>query len=279
MRLICVVVPENGCLLVLAESYFDETNTHQSDDRFCVAGYVFTKNAAEEQAGRWRGMLEKWGLPYFHMVDCAHGVGVFKHMNDDECDLAAREAIQIIKDTAGAGIYVTVLESEYLEIVPQHKFFGSAYDACARDTISGVSAWIERNNFEGSMHYYFEAGAETENNASYCILQMMGDPDIRRESCYGGHSFVPKEQSPGAQAADVLAWHAGQDCKRALRGDPIRRDFASLIEIPHIGVHLTREKLHERARIINSMLKESGLTKELVDEIEKLARRTPKQRG
>lgn len=277
MRYIRVATPKNRYLLVLAESFFDETNSHRSDDRFCLAGYVFMKDAAEEQVERWRSMLQKWGLPYFHMVDCAHNIGVFDRLTKEECDLTAREAIQIIKDTASTGVYVTVLESDYLEIIPQHKFFGSAYDACARNVIAGVSSWIDMSNFKGSMHYYFEAGTDTENNASYCISEMMTDPDMKREACYAGHSFVTKDCSPGAQAADILAWHAGQDCKRALRGDPIRKDFASLTEIPHGGIHLTREKLHEQALIINSMLKESGLTDQLVDELEKLARRTPKQ--
>jgi len=35
---------------VLAESYFDETNTHNSAERLCVGGYVFHKESAERQA-------------------------------------------------------------------------------------------------------------------------------------------------------------------------------------------------------------------------------------
>jgi hypothetical protein len=221
-------------------------------------------------------MLTKWGLPYFHMVDCAHNLQVFGHLSKAECDLAARDAIQIIKETASAGVCVTVLESDYLEVVPQHHFFGSAYDSCARDIIAGVAAWMDSSNFEGSMHYFFEAGTVTEKNASYCLLQMMNDPEIRQDARYAGHSFVRKECSSGVQAADILAWHAGQDCKRAMRGDPIRKDFASLCEIPHSSLHLTRDKLREKAEIITSMLREAGLTPDLVQAIEIATRRTPK---
>jgi len=144
--------------------------------------------------------------------------------------------------------------------------------------MSGVSGWIESTKFKGYMHYFFETGAETDNNASYSIMQMMKDPDIKDDACYAGHSFIPKEGCPGVQAADILAWHAGQDCKRALRGEPIRKDFASLHEIPHTVIHLTRKKLFEHADIINSELKEAGLTKEMANKIETMARRTPKQR-
>jgi hypothetical protein len=267
---------DGGALLVLAESYFDETNTHKGAERLCVGGYVFHKEAAERQAIRWAELLDKWRIPYFHMVDCAHNTGVFDHLDKTECDMAAREAIQIIKDTASTGICVTVLQSEYLEIIPKSKWFGSAYDACARDVITGVAAWIEATNFKGHMHYYFEEGTDTEANASYCIAEMMRDPDIRKEACYSGRSFVEKIRTPGAQAADILAWHAGQDCKRALRGDPVRKDFANLCEIPHRVVHLTREKLQERARIIKSELEAAGLTNEMADVIDEIARRLPK---
>lgn len=276
LRLIRVVLPDGGCLLVLAESYFDETNTHGGSERLCVGGYVFHKEAAERQAIRWAALLDRWKLPYFHMVDCAHNTGVFGHLDKVECDLAAREAIQIIKETASTGIFVTVLESEYLEIVPQMRFFGGAYDSCARDVIAGVSAWIKSTGFKGPMHYYFEEGTKTENNTSYCILQMMQDPEMRQETHYEGHSFVPKIRSPGVQAADILAWHAGQDCKRAFRGDPIRKDFASLTEIPHRCVHLNRQMLQTWAGIIQSELAAGGLTEELANAIDDAARRLPR---
>lgn len=274
LRLIRATVPEGGGLLALAESYFDETNTHSSSERLCVGGYIFLKDAAEEQTKRWSVLLDRWNIEHFHMVDCAHNAGVFKHLTANECDLAAREAIAIIKETASAGVCVTVLESDYIELVPQMTFLGSAYDQSARDVISCVANWIERKRFSGDMHYFFEAGVDTQNNASHSILQMMKEPDIKREARYAGHSFVFKNKSPGVQAADILAWHAGQDCKRALRGDPTRKDFRSLLDIPHTVVHLTREKLQQRAKMITSVLGGEGLTTEQVDEIDALMRRT-----
>jgi hypothetical protein len=252
---------------VLAESYFDETNTHKGKERLCVGGYIFLEEAANQQAIRWAELLEKWNLRFFHMVDCAHNTGVFSHLNKTECDLAARQAIQIIKETASTGICVTVLESDYLEIIPKLKFFGSAYDSCARDVITGVAAWMDRAKFTGQMHYVFEDGTNTSSHASWSIVQMMKDKELRAEARYSRHTFIKKIRSPGVQAADILAWHAGQDCKRALRGDPMRKDFASLCEISHSVVHLTRDRLTEMAGLINEELSRSGITREMADEI------------
>jgi hypothetical protein len=276
LRLIRVLVPDDGCLLVLAESYFDETNTHKGAERLCVGGYVFHKEAAERQAVRWAELLTKWNLRYFHMVDCAHHNGVFKHLSETECDLAAREAIQIIKDTASTGVCVTVSEAEFLEVIPELKFFGSAYDTAARDVLTGVAAWMDVHEFKGAMHYFFEDGTETETNASYSISLMMKDPDMRRDARYEGHSFVSKIRFPGVQAADILAWHAGVDCKRTLQGKPPRKDFQSLCEIPHAVIHITREILQERAAVIKAELEAIGWTREMANEIEELARRLPK---
>lgn len=222
-------------------------------------------------------MLERWNLPYFHMVECAHNAKAFKKLSKRDCDLAAREAIQIIKDTASMGVGISVLESDYLEIVPKLKFYGSAYDACARHVICGVSTWIRNQNFSGSMHYFFERGASTQRNASYSITQMMNDDEIKSESCYSGHSFIAKANSPALQAADILAWHAGQDCKRAMRGDPVRKDFASLSEIPHVMLDQSREMLAKHASMINDELREASFSPQLADEIEALSRRTTKK--
>jgi hypothetical protein len=277
LRILRVVLSFNECALVLAESYFDETNTHSADKRLCVGGYVFLSDAAEEQARRWLANNERWGLPYFHMVECAHNTGIYAHLTEEECDLAAREAIKIIKETASQGVCVTVLAADYDELMPPLNFLGSAYDHCARAVITGVANWIGRSQFSGDMHYFFEAGVDTQSAASASILEMMRDADIRREARYVGHTFIEKARSPGVQAADLLAWHAGQDCARAERGDPMRKDFQSLNEIPHVCLHLTRSKLQELSDIVQEEVGGSGLAVDDLNAINKLVRSNPKK--
>ena len=133
--------------------------------------------------------------------------------------------------------------------------------------ITGVASWIESTKFDGLMHYYFEGGVDTQSNASRSIVEMMNVPQLRRQARYAGHTFVCKSQSPGVQAADVLAWHAGQDCKRALSGEPMRKDFQSLTEIPCSVVHYNRRMLEDAAVTIRATLKEEGLTEEIANEI------------
>lgn len=262
--------------MTLAEAYFDESNTHVTNQRLCVAGYIFEKDNALTQGKLWHSMLDCWRLPHFHMVDCAHNSGVFSHLPRQECDLAAREAIKIIKETASTGVGISILESDFKEIIPNLKFYGSAYDACARYVIGGVAHWVEQSKFDGYMHYFFESGVATEKNAGHCILDMMRDDDIRNESHYSGHTFGKKSDHLGLQAADILAWHVGTDCRRAINGEPIRKDFQSLLEIPHEVLHISREMLEKIAQgILESM---EGISIDQANEIENMIRGTRKRR-
>ncbi len=60
-------------------------------------------------------------------------------------------------------------------------------------------------------------------------------PKLREACLYEGHSFIRKESAYALQAADVLAWHAYKESARLFDGEqrPQRKDFASLIELPH----------------------------------------------
>ena len=72
---------------MLAESWdFDESNTHGGRTGFASVVTFSVKEKAEEQTDRWGKMLTKWGLEFFHMVDCAHNVEGFKHLTKNECD-------------------------------------------------------------------------------------------------------------------------------------------------------------------------------------------------
>jgi hypothetical protein len=57
----------------------------------------------------------------------------------------------------------------------------------------------------------------------------------------------------------------------------MRKDFASLCEIPHRCVHMTRDRLIERAEIIFSEMKRGWMTLELSNEIEAAYRALPKR--
>src|SRR5690348_16449644 len=74
-----------GWMIVLVETAFDESGTHQESPILCVAGYIMEKGHAQELNGEWNEVLNWKELPhpleYFHMSDCAHGNGIFKDIS------------------------------------------------------------------------------------------------------------------------------------------------------------------------------------------------------
>ena len=61
----------------MMEAYFDESGTHRDSPLMCVTGYIIDADQCRRFQTEWDEVLSKYGVPYFHMSDCAHGTGVF----------------------------------------------------------------------------------------------------------------------------------------------------------------------------------------------------------
>ena len=163
-------------------------------------------------------------LPYFHMVDCAHGNGPFKNLTKDERIVVATRMIEIIKSYAFQGIAVTVNAAEFDAVMLRYPaikdVYKTAYAFCAHTILAGVSAWIGANPRVAHMAYFFEAGHESAPQADYIMHQMFQQPPLRAEFRYVGHEFVEKKESAAVQAADLLAWQWFTDKRHQMEGRP-----------------------------------------------------------
>src|SRR4051812_16718124 len=84
-RLLTVVLPLGGAAAVIHEGYFDESGDIEKDERiFCISGYYIESSRAKELDTSWQCLLDRYNLPYFHMVDCAHGNEPFDKLSKDE---------------------------------------------------------------------------------------------------------------------------------------------------------------------------------------------------
>jgi hypothetical protein len=83
LRLIAIAVPSNGAIYVPVdvEVYLDESEGQNGRRIMCVAGYLFERRAAELLSQEWDAQLARFSLPYFHMVECAHGNGIFSNIS------------------------------------------------------------------------------------------------------------------------------------------------------------------------------------------------------
>src|SRR3954466_11795718 len=93
----------SGYVVQIAHAYFDESGTHAASSVLCVAGYAFQKREARMMAREWSAVLRRYGVPFFHMADCAHGNDHFASLARQQRIDLAKSLIDIIKRRAAHG--------------------------------------------------------------------------------------------------------------------------------------------------------------------------------
>jgi hypothetical protein len=234
-RLLNVVLPAGGNVVLLHEAYFDESGTHENSPVLCVGGYIIEKEACERLDDSWLQMLNKFNLPFFRMSACAQGVDPFDKLPMPQRIKAETEAIAIIRREITLGIAVTVDPKIYEEIIPKIPELGDAYSFCAHTCLTAVKSWARESNYKGDIAYFFESGHKSQSEANQIMQNIFKIPELRQQHRYLSHSFVDKEKVRPVQAADMIAWHWQKDHKRrdeGVRPDPRKDTRALLAEDP-----------------------------------------------
>jgi hypothetical protein len=226
--------PGPAPLVTLLEAYFDESGSHDGSPILCVAGYLFEKDRCQQLDLEWKAVLDRFSLPYFHMVDCAHGNDPFDKLSMSERIECEKEMIALIRKYALFGFAMAVVEKEYDEVFPPHspRPYKSAYTYCCWTALAVIHEWIVRNLFSGKIAYFFEAGHKHAPEANAIMNVIFNHPGMRDEYRYSAHAFVPKETVRPVQTADILAWQHATDVKKIQGGDKKKRrkDFEALID-------------------------------------------------
>jgi hypothetical protein len=239
--------------VAMLEAYFDESGSHDGSPVLCVAGYVFEKDRCLALDLSWKAVLERFGLPYFHMVDCAHGSAPFDKLTKPQRIEVETLLIQLIRRHSLFGFAMAVPEKDYDAVLPPPNPLGSAYTYCCWTVLSVIHEWIVRTQFVGKVAYFFEAGHQHGPEANAVMDRIFNHPNLRGEYRYGGHSFIDKQNRP-MQAADLLAWQHATDVKKILAGGTKKRaDFLALIENqPMMLRYVSRDDLQRMRRQIDA---------------------------
>jgi hypothetical protein len=100
--------------MVAFEGYFDESGDFEEEPKiFCVAGYFIDAERAKLMDERWGAVLEEHAIPYFHMVDCAHGVEAFENKGKDERIVIETKMIGLIKEYTASGFAALTKEDVF----------------------------------------------------------------------------------------------------------------------------------------------------------------------
>lgn len=241
-------------------AFFDESGSHAGSPVLCVAGYAFGKREARLLANEWRTVLRRYKLPFFHMVDCAHGNDIFSSLRREQRISVATSLIEIIKRRAVHGFAVSVDVEAYHKLMPEWAPTRTPYAFCARCIIDEMGKFFRRIAFKGRSSYFFEAGHQSRSEAEQCIKDVLNNPLHKISKLHYGyesHAFISKLDAPAVQAADILAWQWATDIKHSLNRRSRRKDFESLREVPIHGAHFDEKRISYYVTI----LKEFGLDK------------------
>lgn len=236
----------NGYVVQIVHAFFDESGSHAGSPALCVAGYAFEKRQARLLAREWQTVLKRYKLPFFHMVDCAHGNRECASLTKDQRIKLATSLIAIVKGRAAHGFAVSVDVEAFREVMPSWGPAKTPYAFCARCVIDEMGRWFFKTGFKGKSAYFFEAGHESRSEAEQVVGAVLTNPlNAIRSVHYGyvAHSFVLKKESPAVQAADLLAWQWATDLKHQMSGRSRRKDFESLAQAPIRGVHFDKTRL------------------------------------
>jgi hypothetical protein len=253
-RLLEIVLPSGGYALLSVEAYFDESGTHDQSSVLCFAGFVIRDDQARAMDAGWAQMLTRYKLPYFHMVDCAHGVGVFRELNRSARIAVETEAIALMRSHIAQCFVNSVNPVTFEQEVPTHPQIGSAYSLLAHSCLASVANWATEHGFRGDVAYFFENGHRNQNEANAIMQMIFSQPELRTRHHYASHTFAAKEKLPLLQAADIIAWLWNKECRRVLSEGGIRKkreDLTALLQPVNgdepfcIGVHWDFAKLRK----------------------------------
>lgn len=214
------------------EGYFDESGSFEEAPHiFCLAGYIIGADAAKVIDAKWEAVLKEHDIPYFHMVDCAHGTGIFANMDKAERIVIETKLIELIKAHTLEGWAIVAKRDNFKLSIEQP----DPYSALVKICVIALQSFMHGQRIEGDMAYFFEAGHKNKGDAYNHVAKMISELPA-------SITFAEKADLRLLQAADILAWQVAKFAKDDLsKKRPRRKDFASLLEHKHTILYLENQ--------------------------------------
>lgn len=201
--------------MVQLTAYADEAGTHGDSKYTLVAGWVGRAEQWEAFEPKWKSLLFRHRLTHIHLVDLRHGKKQFKGWPTERRLALAQEAGQLAMDHALFGHTVLLKNSDYdahyigadRELRKHRAPIDSKYGVCVRIFLSQLAEFVQRYGGEDSQcTVILEAGAANQGAAQVHLADMYRIAPKRARFLSPQIVYALKEQSPGVQAADVLAY-------------------------------------------------------------------------
>lgn len=235
------------------EVYFDESES-PAEKIICVAGYVFEASKARALEQKWTEVLERFGVRYFHMVECAGNSKGFAHLTPQQCSEIGILLMDLLKEHMECGFAVN-FDTRFAADLPSALTSGirkmTPYDVCCSFCLHHVRGWMQKNNIQGSVSYFFEAGHASQKQAARILRDQFSTPELRALYKHRSHAFRDKRDAVLLQCADILAWQWRKYLLDKVRGKTaMRKDLISLLEKPHFQTDFNRRVIRRYLEVV-----------------------------
>ena len=218
---------------MLFEVYADESGCDDYSRVLAIGAYLIEKSAASVMKRKWQRVLDKYHVPYFHMVDVAHGSGIYSGMPDAKLDNMARSMIELVQK------YVTW---GFAFACPPHRIDdplngNDPYSLTVTSVLTAIDSTLSTEIAGDGYDLYIEDGHSSKAKAVQEIER------IKRLGSHGkllSYAFVKKKDAVLLQAADLLVWQFAKNIKdKAFGSRGHRKDFIALTSRKHTAFYHT----------------------------------------
>jgi Protein of unknown function (DUF3800) len=204
---------------MLLTAYLDESGTHDASPISVMAAYLGTDAQWRAFDSDWAALLETADVRYVHAVDLFKRTKQFKDWPAERVNAFAVEIDGVIASHMPMGFSVIIRDDDYRQIYvegprPRRSRLDSKYGVCFRACLAFAPSFIAselqlageaRRARETTINFVLEDGHRNVGDARRLFDLFKGDA-LPEWQHFVGTFDVSSKDSPGAQAADFLAY-------------------------------------------------------------------------
>lgn len=254
-------------LFVLVTVYIDESGTHDSP-LMTMAGLVGRLGQWATFDAKWKAMLAKDGIEFYHAKKMIHGQDQFRGWSQARKEASAKQVNKIIQRHSQFGFTLVLKDDEYRDhyqmpgvVRPRKLRLDSRYGLCFRMCLAIVPDLVRQtwSDHEIDLHFVLESGHKNYGDAERVFHEVKEDNQPNISNLLRTISSGSKREFPGLQGADVPAhvsfgFETSGDVPVVDLGGPhmaaeMMSKKSSLKKAPTFRYHIKPETLREVRRL------------------------------
>jgi len=216
-----IILPANAHprVLVMLAVYLDASNTEKGRSFVTVAGCLATVERWKTFQTKWQALLDKEGLPFFHMTDFEGYHGHYKGWTQKRHKHVFRKVAKAIVGRVDFAFSRGVAHDDFEWAQTQQPILShwSAFTFCAAQCLHAVANWAIKHNHDGPIAYIFESGDGFDGELNEFKTLIESSEDRMKRFRWAGLYILPKVKAnppfplTPLQAADVWAFEARKE--------------------------------------------------------------------